>query len=163
MKKLTLVGAASLALFMTACESNDAKKESPRLGRNEEIPKGYIRVDSANKMIQSYLTSIAIDTPSGSAPELNSLIMNADLLRDYLSDPSIKEVKVMFAHTLSYINDGNQGKPASYRSDALTIIFAGYDRAGNYIFSREKMVPNHAMPCPRNCPDFGSASNNLLQ
>ncbi len=152
MKVITLLGVTAIALYLSSCTSQKV-----------ELHEGYIGKDTANKMIESYLTSIAGDTANLPAPNLNSLIMDADLLRDYLNNREIKKVKVMFAHRLDYINSGHAGQNAGLRSDALTIILAGYNKEGNYIFAPGNMVPNHATPCPRNCPDFGSASNNLLQ
>ncbi|PZF71578.1 hypothetical protein [Taibaiella soli] len=152
MKVITLLGVTAIALYLSSCST-----------RTVELPEGYIGKDTANKMIESYLTSIAGDTADLPAPTLNSLIMDADLLRNYLSNQEIKKVKVMFAHRLDYINSGHAGQNVGLRSDALTIILAGYNKEGNYIFAPGRMVPNHATPCPRNCPDFGSASNNLLQ
>ncbi|HTN45200.1 MAG TPA: hypothetical protein VL098_02550 [Flavipsychrobacter sp.] len=127
-----------------------------------ETPEGYIHRDTANKMIGSYLASISSDT-NHSNPNLNSFILNADLLRHYLNDTAIKEIKVMLAHRLDFINAGHQGENAGYRSNALTIVIAGYDSLGNYVFYSGNMIPNHATPCPRNCPDEGAASNSLLK
>ncbi|RYY17201.1 MAG: hypothetical protein EOO04_25770 [Chitinophagaceae bacterium] len=79
------------------------------------------------------------------------------------NNPEIKRVKVMLAHTLKYINTGHGGQNAGYKSGALTIVFAGFTKDGNYVFAPGNMVPNHAVPCPRNCPDAGSAAQNLLQ
>lgn len=152
MKVIALLGVTAIALYLSSCTP-----------RKVEVPEGYVGKDTANKMIASYLASTAGDTANLPAPKLNSLIMDADLLRHYLGNPDITKVKVMFAHRLDYINSGHGGQDAGLRSDALTIIIAGYNKAGNYIFSSGNAVPNHATPCPRNCPDFGSASHNLLQ
>jgi hypothetical protein len=125
----------------------------------EELDNYFISKDSANKMLQSYQGSISsVDADSS----LHSLILNADALRQYLSDTSIKEVKVMLAHTLDYINAGNQNQPAGYKPNALTIILAGYNDKGNYVLAPGNMVPNRAKPCPNQCPT-GSASSSLLE
>lgn len=152
MKVTTLLGATAIALYLSSCTT-----------KKIEIPEGYIGKDTANKMIQSYLTSIEGDTTQLQAPNLHSLIVDADLMRHYLSNPEIKNVKVMLAHTLGYINSGHGGQNAGYKSDALTIVMAGYDKAGNYVFHAIDRVPNHATPCPRNCPDAGTASQSLLR
>lgn len=153
MKVITLLGMASIALTLHSC--------NPKPESRSDL-EGYITKDTANKMIGSYLTSIA-GSSDVQNPDLNSLIVDADLLRDYLKDPEIKRVKVMFAHTLEYINAGHRGQNAGYKSAALTIVFAGFGKDGNYIFAPGNMVPNHAVPCPRNCPDAGSATQSLLQ
>lgn len=152
MKVTTLLGIGAIALYLTSCKRQHA-----------DLPQGYISKDTANKMIGSYLQSIESDTAGDKAPNLNSLIMDADLLRHYLNNREIKNVKVMFAHTLDYVNSGHAGQYAGMSSDALTIIVAGYDREGNYVFGPVNTVPNHAVPCPRNCPDFGTAAGNKLQ
>lgn len=118
----------------------------------------FIPVDSANRMIQSYLNSIGND-----AGDLKSLIFDADSLRALLSDqPQIKKVRLFFAHTLSYINSGGEGQPCGYRSGELTIVIAGYNTSGNYLFYPAGKVPDTGIPCPSSCPSSGEASSNLL-
>jgi len=141
-----LIGGISL----TACQNNNP----------QNIKDHFIPVDSANKMIRSYLNSIAdSDTEK---PQLQSLIMDADALREYLKDTSIKEVKVMFAHTMDYINSGHGGQYAGYRPGALTIIFAGYNLQGNYVLAPGNLVPDGSSPCPPFCPGTGTASLPLI-
>lgn len=156
----------SAGISFTACQNNPQQNQNKEqhplatAGIPESVKDHFIPVDTANKMIQSYLNSI---TDSGSANvQLQSLIMNADALREYLNDTSIKEVKVMFAHTLNYINSGNGGQYAGYKANALTIIFAGYNSAGNYVIAPENMVPDGTKPCPPSCPVTGTASNPLI-
>ncbi len=115
--------------------------------------------DTANKMISSYLRSL-----DGSEDDLHSMILNAETLRQYLKDSSIKKVKVMFAHTLNYINAGHGGQPSGLKSGALTVVVVGYGSDGNYIYppgDSDKVI-DRAVPCPTNCPTFGSASDDLL-
>jgi hypothetical protein len=153
MKVTTLLGAVAIALYVSSCSTAAGAGDTPD---------GYISKDSANKMIGSYLTSIEADS-TDEDPDINSLIVDADLLRDYLSNKDVKNVKIMLAHTLDYINSGHGGQNAGYKADALTIVLAGYDAQGNYVFQSDHMVPDHATPCPRNCPSGGSAANALLQ
>ena len=120
----------------------------------------FIPVDSANKMLESYLSSINAD--SDTSGNVQSFIMDADAIREYLSDNSIKKVKIMFAHTLSYINSGHAGVNCGYRAGKLTIIMAGYDSDGNYIFTPDDKVPDRAEPCPTHCPVIGTASDMTL-
>ena len=121
---------------------------------------GFIPKDSANKMIGSYLTSI--DDELANEP-LYSLLLDADELRVFLSDNNIEGVKIMFAHTLDYINKGNDGVHAGYKSGALTLVFAGFDEDENYVYAPGNLVPNALRPCPPLCKVVGNASNNLLQ
>lgn len=151
MKVATLLGAAAIAMTLHSCKPSSSRADI----------EGYIPKDSANRMIRSYLTSIGGDSNPGNS-NLYSLIVDADLLRDYLGNKEIKKVKVMLAHNLAYINSGHEGQNAGYNSDALTIVMAGYNRAGNYVLAPGNVVCNHAMPCPRNCPEYGTASANTL-
>ncbi|MEO6831656.1 MAG: hypothetical protein ABI169_05620 [Chitinophagaceae bacterium] len=120
----------------------------------------FIPTDSANKMINSYLQSV--NSGSGNDSALHSLIFDADSLRAYLSNTSIKHVKVMFAHTLEYINQKGSGHNVGYESGALTVIFGGYNAEGNYVFWQGNSVPNHGAPCPSNCVSSGNASSDLF-
>jgi len=120
----------------------------------------FITTDSANKMVTSYLKSIPA---ADSSKSLRYVVFDADSLRSYLSDTSITQLKVMFSHTLAFINAGNEGKYAGYRTGALTFILAAYDRAGNYVYKQGNRVLEHSMPCPTNCVKAGTASGNLLQ
>lgn len=158
MKKTTLLFIAFILLAAFGC-SNKHQDSTAAMSTTSGL--SYIVKDSANKMIQSYLTSIDSAAPADT-PAIKSLILDAATLRDYLDDTAITNVKIMFAHTLDYINAGNAGKPAAYKSGALTIIVAGYDASGNYVLKGGDLSINHAMPCPRNCPVSGNAANDLL-
>lgn len=156
MRLTKTIAVASIALFFGAC-THPAKEAEPDYS-------GFIHIDTANIMIESYLRSIQADSTAKQGQELYSLIMNADELRTYLNrNRDIKNVKFMFAHTMEYINAGNMGKPAGYKSGALTIIVAGYDKNENYIFAPRMTVPDHCAPCPDYCPKGGTASSNLLK
>ncbi len=120
----------------------------------------FIPVDSANKMLESYLNSINADMDTSG--NVQSFIMDAEALREYLADNSIKSVKIMLAHTLDYINAGNAGINCGYRAGKLTIVIAGYDADKNYIFAPGNMVLDRAKPCPTDCPSTGTASDMTL-
>lgn len=153
MKWYPLLGTIIVALFASSCTSTQ-ETTTPD-------PHGYISVSTANRMIGSYLQSI---DSLQEVPDLHSLILDASLLRHYLNgNASVQKVKVMLAHTLSYIDEGHQGQPAGYRSGALTIVLAGYDSSGNYVYHTPgHEVLNASIPCPRNCPLEGTASEDLL-
>ena len=124
----------------------------------------YIPVDSANRMINSYLASISGD----SVMDLHSLDYDVDSLISYLQTAGIKHVKFMFAHTLDYINAGGYGQYAGYQSGALTLVIAGYDAQGNYVYYQYPktqncpLVEDHFTPCPNDCPTQGTASSDTL-
>jgi hypothetical protein len=125
-----------------------------------------ISIDSANKMLQSYLNSTACPGDTN----ITAVIFDADSLRKYLNDTSsggtagsrIKYVKFMFAHTLNYINNGGQDQNCGYNHEDLTLIVAGYDVSSNYVYTAQGMVIDKGMPCPANCPTGGSAASNIL-
>lgn len=117
-----------------------------------------IPVDTANKMINSYIKSL-----EDSDGNLHSFSLDAETLREYLKDTSIKKVKVMFAHTQSYINSGHEGQPSGMKSNALTIVLAGYRSDGTFVIAPGDKVLDRAQPCPTICPAFGNASNDLIQ
>lgn len=123
----------------------------------------FISTDDANQMIGSYLSSISSpSTGVDGTGNVKSFSIDADSLRAYLSDPKVKNVKLMLAHTKDYIDAGNTGKYAGYQSGALTIVVAAYDEDGNYIYHNGSYVLDHCMPCPSSCP-VGAAGSDLLQ
>ncbi|MHB8207644.1 MAG: hypothetical protein ACYDDY_09625 [Mucilaginibacter sp.] len=117
-------------------------------------------MDSANKMIGSYLNSIQ-NTDSN----LQALIIDMDQLRRYTDSMAttsrITHLKLFFAHTLKYINAGHANQNAGYHSGAFTIIVAGYDSAGNYVYFNGDNVLEYLAPCPPNC-DLGKAGQPFL-
>ncbi|OSZ79064.1 hypothetical protein CAP35_12680 [Chitinophagaceae bacterium IBVUCB1] len=146
-KQTTDTATAAPANLMAAADSNDTCAS--------DIP-----VDSANKMIGSYIQSLG-GNPSNE--NLYSLIADANCLRNYLNaHPEVTNVKLMFAHTLDYINTGHQGQNAGYKSGALTLVIAGYDAAGNYVLINGNRVMDRVAPCPIDCPQTGTAASNTL-
>lgn len=171
MRKLLLPIIGAALIFMGCNEQQPAAKQAAMahkvklIGLSTPVAGEFIPVDSANKMILSYLTSIHF---AQNDTDLHSLIFDADSLRAFLNNTNITKVKFMFAHTLDYINNGGQNQYCGYQSGALTIVVAGYDSSNNYVFynypqSPTEMVLEHGMPCPSNCPVAGTATNNLLR
>lgn len=152
--------------FLLSCKDHDQKndKDKPHhghgTGSNSTQP---ISIDTANKMLLSYLHSV--NYQSATDTNLTSIIINADSLRNYLNDTAnrkIKYVKVMFAHTLDYINNGGKDNYCGYNLDALTFIVVGYDSMNNYVYNAQNMVYDRFAPCPNCCPTSGTASQYLL-
>lgn len=125
-------------------------------------PTDFIVRDSANKMISSYLGSI---NSASNDTDLRSLLVNMDQIQLYNDSCSgtnqIKKLKIMFAHNLNYINLGHANQKAGYKSGALTIVIAGVNSDGNYVYFQNDAVIDNSSSCPYNCPQ-GSASNPLL-
>ena len=127
-------------------------------GDSTDTVSSYITMNVANQMISSYLCSI---NATQNDTDIQSFSVNADSLREYLANPAITNVKLMFAHSMSWINAGNSCQYAGYQSGALTIVIAAYDANGNYIYYQGEVL-DHMAPCPYTCPP-GAAGNNLLQ
>jgi len=112
-----------------------------------------IPIDSANKMVGSYLNSINYVANDS---DVRSFSINASLLRSYLDSLSgsstIAGLKVFLAHKLSYINNGNANKNCGYSNNGLTLILAGYTTTGNYVYYNNNLVIDNSMACPTNCP-----------
>lgn len=157
-RKEVPTGTDSISQSFTPPSSSSGSSSSMYYGGN--TGQYFIPVDSANKMLESYLNSINADVDTST--NIQSFIIDADALREYLSDTSIKKVKVMLAHTLNYVNSGGNGLPCGYRTGKLTIILAGYDEDKNYIFAPGNKVMDHAVPCPTACPTIGTASDMTL-
>lgn len=160
----------ALAVFvLLSCEHTQETKINTKVSFSSslgceqgEIPATFIPVDSANKMISSYLTSINANQNDTS---LRSIIFNADSLRAMLNDTlngKIAKIKIMLSHTLDYINSGGQGQPCGYTSGKLTFVIAGFDCQNNYVLNPAGKVINKGMACPNNCPPGGTAASNLI-
>ena len=164
MKKTAAILFASLFLF--SCRQSDKTSHGTSKMNTAKQPAGKgattlahaLNKDSANIMLESYITSVGDNDTA-----LKSLIFDAGELRDYLSNENIKHVKIMFAHTLGFINAGNTGKNAYYHPGELTVIIAGYDSDNNYVYWNGDNVMDKCLPCPNVCPPTGDASSNLLE
>ena len=157
---------------------------SHKEGDSANAYSSFITTDIANQMISSYLYSIGGQNNSsvGSVNTINnaqtgstlgvndlkSFSIDADSLRAYLATGNIKSVKLIFAHTMDYVNGGNMGIFSGMQSGAMTIIVACYDANGNYVYyspggaNGGQYVLDHCVPCPANCAQ-GAAGADLLQ
>ncbi len=142
----------------TANTGKTATHAAGRLSTSLTDDSRYIPLEEANTMIGSYLSSI---NSSANDTDVRSFSVDADSLRALLDQTGIKRVKIMFGDTMSYINSGNYGHYAGFQSGALTLIIAGYNAAGNYVYYNG-MALDHLVPCPYSCPG-GVAGNNLLE
>ena len=160
-KKLFVLLAAFLAVavaFSSCCHSGDHGSGTPTDSFSTFIPK-----DSANKMISSYLGSINYP---GNDSDLRSIIIDVKQLADYMKEASsagkCTKIKLMFAHTLKYINNGGKDQNCGYQSGKLTLVLALYDSAGNYIYKNGNCVLDNMQPCPAYCPVTGTAAQNTF-
>ena len=166
MKQVLLLATAALALGVTACNrheapaapgANSVKTYVTNTGVVHNTGRlsgsGYsqpIAIDSANKMIGSYLESVGYpyyDTT------IRSLAFDADTIRNYLSNSSIKTLKFYLAHQLSWLdaNTVNYGKNIGMQPGKLTIICVGLADDGTLVRNTSNGVYEHAFPCPNSC------------
>jgi len=172
-QKNLLLFVAVCASFLTSCcphtgPSNCSAEQAVMEqhkgnGHGNGAPQSqFIPVDSANKMLASYLNSV---NAQKSDSALHCIIVDADQLRAYLNDSCnghVTHVKLMFAHTLDYINSGHGNQYAGYKSGALTLIVAGYDNTNNYVMASGNSLLDYGQGCPSYCPASGSAANDII-
>lgn len=109
-----------------------------------------ISLDTANRMIGSYLNSVNYPATDTAIRYLN---FDADTLRAYLKDTRIVTIKLIMAHQNTYVSvAGNYGKYTGLKPRALTAILAGVDENNSLIRNSSNGVYEHAIPCPDLCP-----------
>lgn len=173
MKRISIYLTALFAITIVSCSDTNEQTETTQvqsftgdssqaasvldsLGAIVEIPR-----DSANKMVLSYLNSINYTQNDSS---LRSLIVDANVLRAYLNSPSglaVSKLKISFAHTLDYINNGGLNQNCGYTSGKLTVVLAGFNSSGNYVYLHGNVMDRGA-PCPSNCPTAGTAVSDTF-
>lgn len=163
-----LIAAASLTACQSGGENKDAankQTEPMALASSQDSStapdtcESCIPVDTANKMITSYINSL---NGNPNNQYLYSLIADANELRAYLdANPTVTNVKLMFAHTLPYINGGGANTYCGTKAGQLTLVIAGYNASGNYVIGSNGVM-DHLSPCPNTCPGTGTASSNTL-
>lgn len=144
--------------FVMACLSSCQRQTKRNIPFTQFIP-----VDSANKMLNSYLNSISYQANDST---LRSISFDMAQLRAYTDSPAtgsdrITSIKVMFAHKLSYINSGKGNTDGHNNRDAVTFIIAAYTEDGTVRYLDGDKIMNTGAPCPTNCPP-GDAGEPLL-
>ena len=123
-----------------------------------QSPTSFIPRDSANKMIGSYINSLGNPFPDST---LRSWFINMDQIMLYNSSATgsnkIIKLEIKLAHKLDYINSGHQNQNAGYSNNGLTVILAGLNADGDYVYYSNDLVIDHSSACPYNCPP-GAAS-----
>ena len=159
MKKSLIALAISTIITLSAChEQGPAQPKTT----SADSYSHFIVVDTANKMLNSYLNSINY---TDNDTDVQSLIVDVHQLRKYIDSipgsDTISHIKLMFAHTLNYANSSHAGTNAGYNSNALTVIISAYGPNGTYMFYSGNMVLDYTQPCPPICP-AGQAGSPLL-
>lgn len=153
MKVLMYLYALAATCFYIHCTRSSGSPLIPTAPSFDDTPT-FITTDQANRMIQSYLTSI--NYPQRNY-ELRAVSVNADSLRQYLNDTSIRRIQIMIAHRMDYIKSGGEGKKPPYGKFGLTAIVAGLNSSNNYVYHIGNVMDN-SLPCPDMC-----ASSALLE
>lgn len=145
------------SVLLAACQNaqttvpneTDTAKVQQIVSRQES---SFIPVDSANKMVTSYLASV--NHPQNDSAVLSFTFSASELRRllDSVDHPdSLKEVQIRLAHSLDYINNGPHATPAGFNKNALRLLISGVDNKGNTILLNNEVM-NYSMPCPNSCP-----------
>jgi hypothetical protein len=166
MKQALLIATAAVALSVTACNRHQASVDpgannvktyvtNPSSAHNTGrlVSAAYsqpIAIDSANKMIGSYLSSVGYPYVDST---IRSLSFDADSIRAYLQNTNITTLKFYLAHQLTWIdaNTANYGKNIGMQPGKLTLICVGLDDNGAVVRNTSNGVYEHAMPCPNAC------------
>lgn len=159
-----------LALFMFSCTKDSKHNSVSPAG----VPRGTasqfrnlarysgsdysrsIPVEFANNLIGSYLNSVGYPQQDTA---IRSFAYDADTLRSYLADTSIKTIRFHMAHSPAYYSTNNN-QFAGLAAQSLTIIIVGYGNEDNMIRNNQGGVYEYAYPCPYTC---GSRDKALLQ
>jgi len=148
--------AASAFMILASCSPNETERTAGTKAVATTTPHAsFIHKDTANRMLESYLTSVGYPEMEDS---LRSWQVASEALRDLLMDETITELKISLAHSLDFINGGKFGQPAGFSPAALTLIISGVNASGNTVFYPTNKVVNRMYPCPPNC-GTGSAAN----
>lgn len=97
-----------------------------------------------------YITQYIDDYYNPGIMPVKSLILDADLLRNYLSNTAITNVKFML------------GVRPFGTGETITLVVAGYDDKGDYILTDSGNVLDEMAPCPANCPTIGNAQYDTI-
>ena len=154
---LVFLLATSFCLLLASCTRSSGNPLRPtNTPTNDPV---FISKAQANRMIQSYLTSIKYPQQD---LYLRAIAYNADSLRAYLKDTTIKRVRFMLAHDMDYIRAGGEGKIPPPGVPGLTAVIAGVNKENKYVFHLIKqLVLDNGMPCPDNCDALGHPSEVL--
>lgn len=148
---------------IASASSQEQNSNSSKMQRTYSSLNGHaLPPDIANRMIKSYLNSIGYPDNQST---IRSWTLDAEALRSFICEGNgskMSKIKVMLAHTMEYIQAGNERKAGMDKADALTLVFVGVDEENNYIYSPEGDVLDHCFPCPTQCLGSGEVANDLL-
>ncbi|XZF16004.1 hypothetical protein ACTHGU_07690 [Chitinophagaceae bacterium MMS25-I14] len=113
---------------------------------NNTSPRHNIDPELAKTMVQSFQATFApSDTTS-----IKVLTFDADAVRDYLSDTSIKNFAVFLAQTADWAKD-HYGVA---NSAAMTVVLVGTDASGHAVKNSAGSFLDYADPCPSSCSSY---------
>ena len=151
----------ALALFIGLVSCGDTKRNVKDQSENCSNVNSYIPIDSANKMISSYLNSIQYQNND---TDVRAFVVDANALRCYLNSDeglNVSSLKISLAHNASTSYSADSNVNCGYNQKHLTVIISGIDTLGNYVIhprglclDRTKCTPSKKIP--------GNASNDLI-
>lgn len=163
MNKIIMVVSLCLLAYFVRCTRSSGSNYIDTGFVSDEVDveqRTFIEKDQANRMIGSYLKSI--DYPEKDN-QVRSLSLNADSLRLYLQDTSIKKIKVIVAHNMDYILSGFEGKVPAPGQFATTFIVVGINSFDKIVYSTVNRVMDNAAPCPQMCSFDAVDQTGLLE
>lgn len=152
----------ALALFIGLVSCGDTKRNVKDQSENCSNVNSYIPIDSANKMISSYLNSIQYQNND---TDVRAFVVDANAIRCYLNSNAGKNVvnlKVFLAHNAEYANSLDSNKNCGYNVKGLTLVITGFDSLGNYVIYPNGVCIDHTEETPIKFKIKGNASNNLI-
>ncbi len=151
----------ALALFIGLVSCGDTKRNVKDQSESCSNVNSYIPIDSANKMISSYLNSIQYQNND---TDVRSFIVDANALRCYLNSDAglnVSNLKISFAHNASTAYSTDSNINCGYNGKHLTIVISGFDTLGNYVIHPKGLCIDRAFWRPKR-PISGNASNDLI-
>jgi hypothetical protein len=152
----------ALALFIGLVSCGDTKRNVKDQSENCSNVNSYIPIDSANKMISSYLNSIQYQNND---TDVRAFVVDANAIRCYLNSnvgKNVVNLKVFLAHNAEYANSLDSNKNCGYNVKGLTLVITGFDSLGNYVIYPNGVCIDHTEETPIKFKIKGNASNNLI-
>jgi len=142
-----------------SCHNNVTNSKSTN--ENCSSVNAYIPIDSANKMISSYLNSIHYQNND---TDVRSFIVDANALRCYLNSEEgqhVSNLKISLAHNITTTYSVDSNVNCGYNGKHLTIVITGFDTLGNYVIYPRGLCYDRTQ-CKPSYRISGNAANDLI-
>lgn len=151
----------ALALFIGLVSCGDTKQNVKDHSESCSNINSYLPIDSANKMISSYLNSIQYQNND---TDVRSFIVDANALRCYLNSEeglNVSNLKISFAHNASTAYSADSNVNCGYNGKHLAIVITGFDTLGNNVIHPKGLCFDRGVWKPL-FQISGNASNDLI-